>query len=295
MMTININNENREVTVVRYFTYNDHRYLLYTLNEIDENGYQRLYICKETQIEQDGRTIADNIVDEAEWGELKELIKVIIKENREGNLVSITDLDYKKLNQVYILGTRIFKLNSGLVEVLGSNKKEFFEEVAIEQPEVPVVPEESTTIETTPEITPAPIFEPMFPSVEPEVEAVPDVEPIVPTPESEVSETGNEIPPVEINNEQPYGEIASNFGDHYNLTATDEELNALINPFDNNIQNLPQLEPLSLDQVPDEKGLEEDINYETQYAALVEEIDRLKAEMAVYKTKFEEINRIIQE
>ena len=42
----NLNGENIEIEVIRYFINNDIEYLIYSLNEIDGAGYTKLYASK---------------------------------------------------------------------------------------------------------------------------------------------------------------------------------------------------------------------------------------------------------
>lgn len=129
---INIINElgvTENVSVVRFFKANNANYLMYTLSEKDEAGYIKLYASKML----DAATFS-KIEDEEEWSLVKELIKVIVKEAKENNLVSVEDLDFTKLNGIKVLGTRVFKLTEQVAEMLGGNKKSFVVETP--KPEV---------------------------------------------------------------------------------------------------------------------------------------------------------------
>lgn len=123
VMVVGSNNEKANIFVVRYFNYNNQRYLIYTLNEKDESGYVKLYVSKIT--EQNGTIFANGIVNEEEWTQIKDLIKVIIKEVRDGNLTSVNDCNIKELENAVIVDFRAFKLIANIVEILSANKQVF--------------------------------------------------------------------------------------------------------------------------------------------------------------------------
>lgn len=147
----NVNGENIEIEVIRYFTNNDIEYLIYSLNEIDASGYTKLYAS---------RIIGNNasiITDDEEWALIKEIIKQIVKNNRDGSPLEIIDLNEKRLDDVVLVDTRVFRLQGNLVNLLSENKnvKEEFvdeepeiEEPKIEEPEFETLEEDPIDYET---------------------------------------------------------------------------------------------------------------------------------------------------
>ncbi len=117
---INFNNENIKATVIRYFELNGNRYFIYSLNEIDEQNYVKLYAVK-INVENDVLT-SNNITDENEWNVIKEEIKNIVRGNKNG-IAEVTDLNFNELNSLKIMEHRVFKLSNQLVLLLGANKK----------------------------------------------------------------------------------------------------------------------------------------------------------------------------
>ena len=113
----NISNEKIEIEVIRYFINNDNEYLIYSLNEIDESGYTKLYASK----------IMGNkaciITNNDEWLLIKEIIKETVKNNRDGKELVLIDLDEDNLNDIILQDTRVFKLQGNLVTLLSENKK----------------------------------------------------------------------------------------------------------------------------------------------------------------------------
>ena len=118
----NLQGENGLVNVVRYFTNNGIEYLIYSLNEIDETGYTRLYVTKLNGV--DGNYTAD-IPNENEWAEIKNLVKVIVKANKEKLPLPIQDINPKKIKNITLKDKKIFKLNSALVNDLSANQPNF--------------------------------------------------------------------------------------------------------------------------------------------------------------------------
>lgn len=149
---INVNNQAIEVDAIRYFKNNENKYFVYSLNELDGMGYIRLYVTKIVMEENQVQGI--NIADETEWTTVKDVIKQIIRENRDGSPVTVTDLALVSLANGFIKETRVFKLQSNLVTLLAENQNDTAEgsdnipatsvevgpitEPAIEQPTVEV-------------------------------------------------------------------------------------------------------------------------------------------------------------
>ena len=113
----NVNKDDISIEVIRYFVNNDIEYLIYSLNETDSSGYTKLYASK----------IIGNkaciITDEEEWNIIKKIIKKIIKNNRDGESLSVIDLNESNLDDIYLQDTRVFKLQGNLVNLLSDNKK----------------------------------------------------------------------------------------------------------------------------------------------------------------------------
>ena len=116
---LNQNNQPLEIEIIRYFKVNDKKYLIFTLEEKDEQGYIKVYVSKILGL--NGTLAAYDIIDETEWASVKDLVKRIIKANREGGALEIEDLSLERLNNIRINGQQVFKLISNLIELLGSN------------------------------------------------------------------------------------------------------------------------------------------------------------------------------
>ena len=187
----NLQGENGLVNVVRFFNNNGNEYLIYSLNEIDESGYTRLYVTKLSGV--DGMYTADTLSD-TEWNEIKNLVRIIVKSNKEGMVSPVNDINPKKINNILLKDKKVFKLNTPLVNDLSANKPKFDEDTedgstqkainnSIVQPtfEVPSAPTFETPVQPTFEVPSAPTFEtPVQPTFE--VPSVPTFEtPVQPT------------------------------------------------------------------------------------------------------------------
>lgn len=119
MNGVNVQNSNGEImniNVVRYFQLNNFDYLVFSLNEIDDGGYVKLYISKIVN------SIGTTINDDVEWNLVKDTIKDIIKRNKEGLPITIKDLNEISISQLKINDQKVFKLNDSLLSLLNANK-----------------------------------------------------------------------------------------------------------------------------------------------------------------------------
>lgn len=130
----NANGGQLNVTVIRYFRLNGVEYLIFSLNEVDEGGYVKLYVSKVN--EGVGKTIEDDV----EWNLIKDTIKTVIKSNKDNLPLPITDLNVNKIQNLQIMDQKIFKLNDSLLQLLSANKKEEM----IDSFSTPVESQEST-------------------------------------------------------------------------------------------------------------------------------------------------------
>ena len=166
----NLQGESGLVNVVRYFNNNGVEYLIYSLNEVDEAGYTRLYVTKLNGV--DGMYTADTLNDN-EWNEIKNLVKIIVKSNKEGMPTPVQDLNPKKINNILLKDKKVFKLNAPLVNDLSANKPNFdttdndgSEQKTI-QNDIPSAPAFETPVQPTFEVPSAPAFEtPVQPTFE---------------------------------------------------------------------------------------------------------------------------------
>ena len=160
----NLQGENGLVNVVRYFQKDGIEYIIYSLNEVDESGFTRLYVAKLNGV--DGTYNADTLNDN-EWNEVKNLVKLIVKANKEGLPVPVQDLNSKKIKNITLKDKKIFKLNAPLVEDLAKNKPAFNDETEdggqqkeiTQNIDVPNAPTFDTPVQPTFDMPSAPAFD----------------------------------------------------------------------------------------------------------------------------------------
>lgn len=122
--------EKVEAEIVRYFDAYGKKYLVYTLNEKDEQGFVKLYVAKVNGMAKN--LVGEFIEDDNEWSVLKGEFKKIIGENSDSGRTSANDMDPAELENVNVRGHRIIKLMESYVTLLGANQKVF-------EPVAPVV------------------------------------------------------------------------------------------------------------------------------------------------------------
>lgn len=118
----NFDNNKVEVDVIRYFKYKNTNYLIYTLNEIDEKGFTKLYIVK--IMKQFNLLVAKTIKDEQEWKQIQQIVKKLVTELKNNKLNEFVDLDIENLNDIKIKEARYFKLDKKLLSILTVNNEE---------------------------------------------------------------------------------------------------------------------------------------------------------------------------
>ena len=116
-----LNSENAEtnVNVIRYFKYKNDYFLIFSYDEIDESGKQKLYIVQ--ILDELGEKIARNINDLDEWNNIQKMIKETIKQIKKGNDDNIEKLDFCELSNIKIEEPREFKVDPKLVKILSTN------------------------------------------------------------------------------------------------------------------------------------------------------------------------------
>lgn len=115
--------EKVDAEIVRYFDTYGKKYLVYTLNEKDEQGFVKLYVAKLNGAPR--ALVGEFIEDDNEWSVLKGEFKKIIGENGDSGHTTANDINPNELENVNVRGHRIIKLMESYVNLLGANKKNF--------------------------------------------------------------------------------------------------------------------------------------------------------------------------
>ena len=130
--------EKIEAEVVRFFDAYGKKYLVYTLNEKDEQGFVKLYVSK---IDGSPKALVGEFIeDENEWSVVKAEFKKIIGENNDSGRTTVNDLNPNDLENVNVKGHRVIKLMESYVNLLSANQKQFTAPVAPAQPKMPEPP-----------------------------------------------------------------------------------------------------------------------------------------------------------
>lgn len=113
-----LNSENIEtsVNVIRYFKYKNDYFLIFSYDEIDASGKQKLYIVQ--ILDELGEKVARNINDLDEWNDIQTMIKESIKQIKKGNDNNVEKLNVYELNNIKIENPREFKVDPKLVNLL---------------------------------------------------------------------------------------------------------------------------------------------------------------------------------
>ena len=115
------NDRKVQVSLVRFFKFNNDMYFIYTLNEKDEKNYIKLYMVK--VMEEFGRYLSYHISDDSEWRYTQTILKTILKEIKYNQERTFTDLNFETLNGMKIQKARIFKFEKDLVDLLTNEDK----------------------------------------------------------------------------------------------------------------------------------------------------------------------------
>lgn len=122
MMKINITNDDNSklsVDLVRYFKFKTDCYLIYTLGEVDEKNYKKLYLVR--IMEELGFPVVQTIRNDADWANMQGIVKKVLKELKKNKKSQTEDLDPKEINGIKVVEPRFFKLEASLVDILSSN------------------------------------------------------------------------------------------------------------------------------------------------------------------------------
>ena len=169
--------EKVEADLVRFFEAYGKKYLVYTLNEKDEQGFVKLYVARVEETSDATGTqhvlIGEFIEDDNEWKSVKDEFKKIIGENNDSGSTSVNDLNPANLANINVRGQRVIKLMESYVNLLGANQKQFSAE--------------TPAMNTAPQSAPSMNFDYQAPSAafpEPPIYQAPSAPAVNPAPQS---------------------------------------------------------------------------------------------------------------
>lgn len=103
-------------SVLRYFKYEDNDYIIYSLNEVDELNYIKLYGVN-ISVNETGEMIA-TAIDDSVWGSIVNLIKDMVKSKTESCEVDVQDLNVDSVVSVRLVSKRVFKIKEEMAKLL---------------------------------------------------------------------------------------------------------------------------------------------------------------------------------
>lgn len=119
LVITNADNSKMTVDLVRYFKFKSDCFLIYTMGEIDEKNYLKLYLMR--IMEELGFPVVQTIKNDADWANMQIIVKKVLKELKKGKKKSFEDLDYKEIDGIKVVNPRFFKLDNNLVTLLSSD------------------------------------------------------------------------------------------------------------------------------------------------------------------------------
>ena len=115
----NSDNTKMSVDLIRYFRFKNDCFLIYSMGEVDEKNYKKLYLVR--IMEELGFPVVQTIKNEADWSSMQSIVKKVLKELKKNKKSMTIDLNYHEIEGIKIVEPRFFKLDSSLVELLASN------------------------------------------------------------------------------------------------------------------------------------------------------------------------------
>ena len=118
----NSDNTKMKVDLVRYFKFKNDCFLVYSIGEVDEKNYMKLYLVR--IMEELGFPVVQTIKNESDWNNMQGIVKKVLKELKRNKKKLTEDLDYKEIDGIKVVDPRFFKLDAKLVDILASNYME---------------------------------------------------------------------------------------------------------------------------------------------------------------------------
>lgn len=116
-MEINVISGNEKLIgeKIRYIEYDNISYCIFSLQEQDDEGYEKLYINKIVNN-------SDDIIEENEWENLKKIIPSIVKQIKSNSIIDFNDLNLNDIEEVDLNYSKPFKLKSNIVSSIKKEK-----------------------------------------------------------------------------------------------------------------------------------------------------------------------------
>ncbi len=262
----NADNTKMNVDLIRYFKFKTDCFLIYSIGEVDDKNYKKLYLVR--IMEELGFPVVQTIKNEADWANMQGIVKKVLKELKKNSKKLTEDLDYREIEGIKIVEPRFFKLDAKLVDILASNYMEgdttnmsqetinTLETSVVNEnvEQQPVVP----SVENIPPVEPLPIYNDSMDQLMPNVAAVDaqidnesNEETTLESIDQAIMNQG-EFKPIELNKNS--NEIVDDNVETQNVVSNDvpsinnmdEQITPIIGNVESNAEttNVPSVEPL---------------------------------------------------
>ena len=285
-----------EVGVVRLFKNNDNVFFIYTLSEKDANNYVKLYV---TKVNMDNLQSVV-ITDESEWSAFKEIMKTIIKNNRNNTPLTITDLDAKTIENIVVYDPKVFKLSEEMTNFLQMN-------VNLTTSVGEVVP--STPQSTIPNVFSTPTVDPIVNNASSAIDSVPEAEALAGdigvNPEPAGVNVQNDVSEPEVPETTVIPTVVSSEPTEASVSIPGSAPVAE-NNVDVNVASQPEVPSVpensqNIVEANDSKSVSEGIDYKVAYLeeqlkleTLNTKIATLEAQIKLLEQKIEQVKKIVE-
>lgn len=117
-----IKKDGSSIELIRFFEYQGKKILIFDNREgLDANGHVTIHICSVDTINGAFATA----IQESDMDMIRNIIKTIVSENRNGMLLSIKDLNYNDLNGIVISNDWPLKMAPNYVDLIKMNQPTF--------------------------------------------------------------------------------------------------------------------------------------------------------------------------
>ena len=116
-LTVVSGQDNLKGEKIRYIRYKNINYVIFTLNEQDDEGYEKVYMNKIIDNEED-------LISDSDWSNLKGVIPTIVKQIRNNDITDFEDLSLNDIEKLDLNLSKAFKLKINIVDSIKKEESE---------------------------------------------------------------------------------------------------------------------------------------------------------------------------
>ena len=94
----NSDNTKMSVDLIRYFRFKNDCFLIYSMGEVDEKNYKKLYLVR--IMEELGFPVVQTTKNEADWSSMQSIVKKVLKELKKNKKSMTIDLNYHEIEGI---------------------------------------------------------------------------------------------------------------------------------------------------------------------------------------------------